>query len=118
MKKQLRKTQTKEEAEAKRTAADLKKKKRDIENKYRYLRRVDDSMFQYSFLKAQAEEICDILNTLRLGPFKGLYQKYRDMVTDELFMHDYYLKLNKYKEISPDNVRLSELLPIKIIIED
>jgi hypothetical protein len=108
----------KEEVELKRKANEIRKKKRDINNKFRYLKTVDDSMFQYSFLKAQAEEICDVLDTLKFGPFQGFYQKYKEMVTDEVFMHTYYLKQNKYKEISPDNVRLSELLPIKIIVED
>ena len=117
MRKSLKRTQAKEDAEVKRKANELKNRRREIEKKFRFLKTVDDSLFQYSYLKAQADEICDILEALRLSPFKGFYQKYKALVTDEVFMNTYYLKMNKYKEISPDNERLSEFLPIKIILE-
>ena len=108
----------KEKIELEKKAVDIRKRKKDVENRFKYLSRVDDSMFQYFFLKAQAEEICDMLTELKFGPFKGFYQKYKELVTDDVFMHTYYLKKNDYKEISPDYERLSQLLPLKIIVED
>lgn len=113
-----KKTQSIAELQANTDAIRIKKKRKEIEYKFRLLRTVDDSMFQYSFLRAQAEEICDTLSAFSYGPFKGLYHRMKATVFEPSFMHDYYLINNEHGELEPDHERLSKHLPLKIILQE
>ncbi len=112
----MKKPQTKEELKAYTDASKLKKKTQMVNRKYSYLKITEESMLLYTFLRAQAEEICDHLFVLKVGPFSGLYQQYRKMVTEEIFKDNFYIITNEYDEPFPDYERLSSQLPSKIII--
>lgn len=109
-------TQSTEEIQIKTDAATIKRKRREANKKYNYLKIADDSMFRYNFLRGQAEEICEYRLELKLSPFKGLLKKYTEMITEKKFMEDFYIEVDEYQEPHPDFVRLSEALPIKIVL--
>ncbi len=114
--KSIKKTQSKEELNIAADATTRKKKQRDISRKYHYLKTVDETMLTYTFLRAQAEYICEELLNLKLGPFNGLYNKQKELIITEQFTKNFYVMENEYGEIVPDYKGLSTHLPSKILI--
>lgn len=95
----------------------LKRTQDKIRKKYKHLEEVDAKYFQMEYCKAQAKEICEYLQYLRLTPFKGWYSKQLKIVSDPVFMYDYCLKKNEFEEIVPDYDRL-ELMVLPDPLED
>lgn len=102
-----------EEAELlKKNANKLKRELSQIKKKYEYISKADADVFQYTFLRAQAEEVYKTYKTLNFSPFKSLFTQFKTMVTDEIFMDNFYLMLNEFGELTVDEKRLKKFLPI------
>jgi len=88
----------------------LKRIQDKVRKKFDYLGSVDAQYFQAKYLKAQAKEICDYLQYLRLTPFRSWYSKHLEMVSDPMFMFDHCLVKNEFEEIVPDLVRINSFI--------
>jgi hypothetical protein len=95
--------------------ADLLKKRQDkIRKEFEYLTNADGFTFRTEFIKAQAKEICKYYDRLQFTPFKSWEAELRDIVVDEEFMNKFYLTINDYGQLVPDDERI-EALAIKSI---
>jgi hypothetical protein len=99
-------------------ALKLKRVQDKVRKKFDFLSEVDAQHFQCEYIKAQAEEICNYLQYLRLTPFRSWYSKHLKMVSDSVFMHDHFLVKNEFEEIVPDLDRINSLVLSDVIDED
>lgn len=107
----MKKVRSEEKELLRKQAIEFKRIVERLEKKHSYLGVVSSDMFQYTFLKAQAREIYNMYTNLKLSPFKSFFIKYKEMVTQELFLNDFYLLLNEYGELVIDEKRLKNFLP-------
>lgn len=91
-------------------ALKLKRIQDKVRKKFDFLGEVDSKHFQAEYIKAQAKEICDYLQYLRLTPFRAWYSKQLEIVSNSVFMFDHFLMMNEYKEIIPDLKRIEALV--------
>lgn len=99
-------------------ALNLKRAQDKVRKKFEYLESVDAKEFQAEYVKAQAKEICDYLQYLRLTPLQSWYSKQLEIISDPIFMHNHFLKKNEYEEIVPDLERISKLVLPEADTED
>ena len=96
----------------------LKKRQTKIRKEFEFLEDADTLTFQSEFIKAQAKEICKYYNRIKLTPFRALEGQLRDMINDEDFRYNFYIKENEYGEIVPDDERIDDLVLENIKPED
>ena len=112
------KKQLTEEQREKFEADSLRKKQAKIRKEFEYLQDADTLTFQSEFIRAQAKEICKYYNRLKLTPFRALEGKFREMIMDEDFMYEFFIKENEYGELVPDDERIDSLILDNINPED
>lgn len=96
----------------------LKRKQEKVRKEFEYLHSIDTLHFQSEFLKAQAKEICKYYNRIKLTPFKSWESSLRNMIEDESFLFDHYIKVNEYGELELDIERLDALILESLSPED
>lgn len=100
---------TKAEQET-REANAIRNKQDKIRNRFDYLQEVHVKHFQEEYVRAQAKEVCKILNELKLTPLNSLFTKVNDFMYSVDFMYDMYLTENEFGMLEPDEVRIKKLI--------
>jgi len=100
-------------------AQDLKRQQDKARAKFEYLLAVDKRHFSYEYVKAQAKEICSYLNFCSLTPLNAWYGALREMIVNDKFMSSYYLRLNEFGQLEPDEERIEKLiLPEPLTVDE
>lgn len=92
------------------SAQELKRQQTKARAKFAYLLDVDKQHFTYEYIMAQAKEICSYLNFILFTPFNAWHGKLRDTVVNDDFMYNFYLRLNEFGQLEPDEERINKLI--------
>lgn len=95
---------------ANKAALDLKRQQDKVRVKYDYLLDVDKQHFAAEYVRAQAKEICSYLNFCSLTPLNAWCSKLKGMIMTDEFMDQFYLKLNEFGQLEPDDDRIAKLV--------
>ena len=97
----------------------LKKHQSKVTKRYNFLSKVDTRHFQAEYVRVQAQEICNYVRDLAITPLNALYNDMYKHFTNTLTMHQFYIQLNEFGGLEPDEDRINSLiLPEKDVDDD
>ena len=88
----------------------IKQRQEKIKHEFEYLKDIDSFHRRAEYIKAQANEICQYASRLHLTPFRAFESALNEMINDSKFMDKFYLTVNEYGQIIPDEERIEALI--------
>lgn len=88
----------------------LKKRQSKIKKRYEFLSKVDDKHFAAEYVRIQANEICNYVRDLAITPLNALYNSMYSHFTNGNVMQQFYITLNEFGNLEPDNDRIDTLI--------
>ncbi len=87
-----------------------KKRQERITKRFSKLKDSDRRHFQSDFVMAQAKEISNYIRDMQMSPLKAWYDSLKEMAMEANFMEKYFLTLDDFDNIVPDEIKIKGLI--------